>query len=1444
MSQWSHPFRDVLDEELNRFGEPRAQSSTDAGVRRRAQDARLAGLAFSGGGIRSATFALGVLQALADLRLLKKFDYLSTVSGGGYIGSWLVAWIHRRGGRLDEVSSALRTSWSKQVGQRGPDEIFFLRRFSNYLTPKLGWLGADTWTLIAIYLRNVLLNMITLLGALACVIMLPRLVGLLMGRALPPATGPFAASAWLFYALLAVAGFFVVLNLAFLKRRELNLWSGGALRPNENEVRELIGETPVSLMAGADLLFPGERPHLFGDFVLELDFLCKKPPSLSAEASARFSVYLRAGANEPGWEISLHDPDKEKPNERTSATNLQPRPERFPRLHHLRLVCVGQTCTVSLDGCIVEVVRSVRGKMAPGRVALGHVDGTPSVTITNLLVRRLTDLPRLARQGWVQSFIVLPLLLAGVISVHRLGQIAGADALPTFWSHESQWVWWAAVSAFVLIVGTFVEGAREAWLWLTHPKPPNAMPLTARRMGIAIWRGAWNLFSILIGGAIGGLALGRFHQAMPAIPENFWPRLVWGPPAFVVAVSIMLVLYVGLRGTHLSEPMREWWSRLGAWLLIYALLWTGLFVIAFYSPPFLQWLDLHLKSGLAALSLGWVGTTIGGLLASTSAKTGRRSKNSWLEIVVAIAPYIFIVGLLAGISWGINGLVSPVPISPPTPLAAGAPLGVNVQIASNEPRPVEVKVSPNSHRGPALHTITAEHWRAMSAAHLPPRNAPPDFSRQNPSGLPGNLLFFILLGSSALTAGLLAWCVDINEFSMHMMYRNRLARCYLGASNAGLRRPHPFTGFDQNDDIQLADLAARDWQDENSGPYPIVNCSINLVGGHELAWQQRKAASFTFTPLSCGYDFSDLPPGYCPTAPNDETKVPAYAASHSPLWLATAMAISGAAVSPNMGYHTSPAPAFLMTLFNVRLGWWIGNPRNERGWRRSGPWWALASLIAEMFGLTHAEGKYIYLSDGGHFENLGIYELVRRRCRFIIACDAEEDGNFEFEGLGNAIEKCRADLGVDIELDVEAIRQRDEKGHSQWHCAVGRIRYDKTDPEGHAGTILYLKSSLTGDEPTDVLRYAARAPAFPHESTLDQFFGESQFESYRMLGHHAAMETFCRVDAPEKLADQTTERLFVNLAQRWYPPSTPIDPSFQRRGETLTALYETLSTDPKLRFLSRQIYIEWGTLLAGLDDPPEPVAMPGPWIPPNHSELRAGFYFCNRLISLMEDIYHDLHLEHEHGHPDNRGWMNLFMHWAWSRMFRTTWTVSAANCGARFQNFCTRHLGLEVGRVDLIEQMINSVLTATAQPTSSQLSFVEWELVHSFFKDRDDLVAKSELLLIQIFPGDVGETKVGEKEPAFTVGFVILRAAQAEEKGRQLMYLRVRDHVRRMGMARRAIHKLLDKREEIGLDLWPMPNDAIQPDEAALHEVFLDLFRGVQTEFALRQKEEDRAAAR
>jgi hypothetical protein len=191
----------------------------------------------------------------------------------------------------------------------------------------------------------------------------------------------------------------------------------------------------------------------------------------------------------------------------------------------------------------------------------------------------------------------------------------------------------------------------------------------------------------------------------------------------------------------------------------------------------------------------------------------------------------------------------------------------------------------------------------------------------------------------------------------------------------------------------------------------------------------------------------------------------------------------------------------LLTLFNVRLGGWARNPRYGRP-GNYGPFWGLFYLLTELFGRTNSRSSYVYLSDGGHFENLGIYELVRRRCRCIVVSDAEQDGDYTFDGLGSAVRKCYSDLGIPITIDLKDLRPAGADKVARRHWAVGTIHYDAVHPAANPGVLVYFKASLTGDEPADVQTYAREHPPFPHQTTADQFFTESQFESYRALGCH------------------------------------------------------------------------------------------------------------------------------------------------------------------------------------------------------------------------------------------------------------------------------------------------------------------------------------------------------
>jgi hypothetical protein len=344
--------------------------------------------------------------------------------------------------------------------------------------------------------------------------------------------------------------------------------------------------------------------------------------------------------------------------------------------------------------------------------------------------------------------------------------------------------------------------------------------------------------------------------------------------------------------------------------------------------------------------------------------------------------------------------------------------------------------------------------------------------------------------------------VDINEFGLNAFYRSRLVRCYLGATRfePKERQPQNFTGFDDGDDIVLTELTAGRG---SIGPLHIINCALNLGGSSDLALHTRHSASFTLSPLHCGSRYESREQtgvarelGYVQTG--------RYGGKFGTPTLGQAISVSGAAASPNMGYHTSPVVSFLLTVFNFRLGWWFPNPR-ESAIEFPSPHFSLRYLFKELFGGADDTSKFLMISDGGHFENLAAYELVRRRCRVIIISDAECDPELRFEGLGTLIRMCDVDFGARIILDVGSIRYGTDAAWSSNRFAVGRIVYGPGEPEG---ILIYLKAAMTGREDTAVLQYKASHDAFPHEATGDQFYGEDQFESYRRLGREVALAAF------------------------------------------------------------------------------------------------------------------------------------------------------------------------------------------------------------------------------------------------------------------------------------------------------------------------------------------------
>ncbi|MGE0564528.1 MAG: patatin-like phospholipase family protein [Pseudolabrys sp.] len=377
------------------------------------------------------------------------------------------------------------------------------------------------------------------------------------------------------------------------------------------------------------------------------------------------------------------------------------------------------------------------------------------------------------------------------------------------------------------------------------------------------------------------------------------------------------------------------------------------------------------------------------------------------------------------------------------------------------------------------------------------------FFLQAVEGAPGFMPFmlaYIALWLLALAASLL---LNENANSLHRLYRDRLSKAFLvRPTDKIVRRDEEIKTIDR---FKLTDI------DETKSPYHLINAALNIQASKAANRRGRNADFFLFSKEFIGSDST----GYV------TNKLMATRGRRA-IDLATAMAISGAAASSNMGTSSIRAWTASLALLNVRLGYWLLNPKRLVDPLIKRLEFRIPYFALEMFGLLNEERKYIYVTDGGHVENLGIYELLRRRCCLIVAVDAEADPGMNFNSLVRLERYARIDLGIRIKLPWQEIRaatllasseveKRGDPGNlvtkAGPHCAIGKIYYP-----GGEGRLLYIKSSLTGDESSYVTDYKRRNPAFPHETTGDQFFSEEQFEAYRALGFHATRGVFSQED--------------------------------------------------------------------------------------------------------------------------------------------------------------------------------------------------------------------------------------------------------------------------------------------------------------------------------------------
>jgi len=362
--------------------------------------------------------------------------------------------------------------------------------------------------------------------------------------------------------------------------------------------------------------------------------------------------------------------------------------------------------------------------------------------------------------------------------------------------------------------------------------------------------------------------------------------------------------------------------------------------------------------------------------------------------------------------------------------------------------------------------------------------------------------WLVLLGCFAVWY----YIADPDWWSLQPYYRARLREAYATCRTA----EGTAESMEPSEEPELSELGRLGAaQPGRRGPELLVCTAMNVTGSGPIR-VGVPAYSFTFSPSSIsfhepGAEFGTADDYAVPT----ERYAKIFRRWDTPrLTAMTAVGMSGAAVSSAMGRFNYGSTKALLALANVRLGMWMPNPRfvpegelpKEPGYPRR----RLSYLVKEMFGVYDSEDIYVYLTDGGHWENLGLVELLRRRCREIVCVDASGSTSISFGTIAEAITLAAEELGVDVELPYEPMRAAIVDGRVSRtvlsDCAMGLITY----PSGELGVLWYLKASLKDHSPARLLAFKEQHDIFPSDPTSDQLFDREQFEMYRQLGQNVA----------------------------------------------------------------------------------------------------------------------------------------------------------------------------------------------------------------------------------------------------------------------------------------------------------------------------------------------------
>jgi hypothetical protein len=360
-----------------------------------------------------------------------------------------------------------------------------------------------------------------------------------------------------------------------------------------------------------------------------------------------------------------------------------------------------------------------------------------------------------------------------------------------------------------------------------------------------------------------------------------------------------------------------------------------------------------------------------------------------------------------------------------------------------------------------------------------------------------------LVGGALVLFAALKTFTDINRTSLHPYYREQLASAYtvrrVRTGDRVVAEPVP---YQQPLSLSKVDPTVSGVD----GPELVICAAANITD--ESVPPGRGCVSFTFTGRDVGLAAGRLGEGRLPVAQYEQVAGPRR------VTLPAAVAVSAAAVSPLAGKSTVKSQRLLLALANVRLGLWLPNPlrcppapattaraaslwrRVVAQWRQPGAW----RLLTEIAGRTHLGQRWLYITDGGHFDNLGLVEALRRQPRTVFAFDASGDAVDSWSTIGEAVGLARTELGVHVELDpTEMHPQRDNYVRTPY--ARGQVWYPPVDRHRPADATLWVaKLGVTEAAPWDVRAYAAGSARFPCDPTFEQLYGGQQLEAYRALG--------------------------------------------------------------------------------------------------------------------------------------------------------------------------------------------------------------------------------------------------------------------------------------------------------------------------------------------------------